>query len=96
MVSTTEPEYVANYHELLGASLADLPHSPSDAHQLSIDTLRTISTASYGCVPYKPDNRLRERKYWDGWSPTAAAPDAHMETITSIKLHLPGTGQCVW
>ena len=93
MVSTTEPEYVAKYHELLAASLADLPRFPTNDHQHSTDTLRTISTASYGYVPWKPDSRLCERKYWDGWNPTAAALDAHIEAIKSITLHLPGIGQ---
>ena len=96
MVSTTEPEYVAKYYKLLGASLADLTCLPTDDHQLSVDTLRTISTASYGCVPYMPDTRLCKRKYWYGQIPIAAALDAHMEAIKSITFHLPGLGQGIW
>ena len=63
LVSTTEPEYVAKFHELLAASLADIPRLPTNDHQLSTETLRMISTASCGCVPRNPDSRLCEQKY---------------------------------
>ena len=58
LVSTTEPEYVAEFYKLLGVSLAGLPRTPTNDHQLSGDSLRTIATASYASIQKKPLTRL--------------------------------------
>ena len=66
-------------------------------HHWQAFLIRLLTTISSRVTPYesiheKPLTRLCERQYWEEWSPTAAALDAHMEAIKSITFHLPGIG----